>query len=439
MNAAPRWRWLPRTIAARLTLILFAGLLLAHALSFALLFYERYVSARSMMLGNMEQDVAISVALLDRMSPAERRQWAPRLERRTYRYLLQPAQAGAPLSSERARQVAALIDRSLQHRYRLVTTAVSQSPERFQVQLKLADGQPLTLEVTPSVMPIARWLPWVLAAQLALLLLCAWLAVRLATRPLARLADAAEQLDPAHPSAPLSESGPVEVAKAATAFNALQARISHYLAERLQILAAISHDLQTPITRMKLRVESMDASPERTRLGEDLLQLEQLVREGIAYARSTHGATTPPVQLNLQALLDSVVCDYQDAGKPVRLSGHSDLSLTTRPQALRRVLENLIDNAIKYGGSADVGVRAIAPDRFAIDVDDAGPGIPEEHMQAVLQPFHRLESSRNRDTGGTGLGLAIAEQLAAHLGGELQLTNRREGGLRASLVLPVVA
>lgn len=437
MNAAPRWRRLPRSIAARLTLILFAGLLLAHGLSFALLFYERYVSARSMMLGNMEQDVAISVALLDRLPPAERRQWAPRLERRTYRYLLQPAQAGAPLSSARARQIAALIDRSLQHRYPLVATAVSQSPERFQVQLTLADGQPLTLEVTPSVMPIARWLPWVLAAQLGVLLLCAWLAVRQATRPLVRLADAAERLDPAHPSTPLSESGPVEVAKAAIAFNALQARIGHYLAERLQILAAISHDLQTPITRMKLRVEGMDASPERTRLGEDLSQLEQLVREGIAYARSTHGATTPPVQLNLHALLDSVVCDYQDAGKPVRLDGHSDLSLTTRPQALRRVLENLIDNAIKYGGRADVGVRLIAANQFAIDVDDTGPGIPEEHMQAVLQPFHRLESSRNRDTGGTGLGLAIAEQLAAHLGGELRLSNRSEGGLRASLVLPI--
>lgn len=438
MNAAPRWRLFPRTIAARLTLILFAGLLLAHALSFALLFYERYVSARSMMLGNMEQDVAISVALLDRMSPAERSQWAPRLERRTYRYLLQPAQTGKPIASERARQVAALIDRSLQHRYKLVAYEVSQSPERFQVQLSLADGQPLTLEVTPSVMPIARWLPWVLAAQLVLLLLCAWLAVRLATRPLVRLADAAERLDPARASAPLSESGPIEVVKAATAFNALQARISHYLAERLQILAAISHDLQTPITRMKLRVEGMEASPERSRLGEDLSQLQQLVREGIAYARSTHGATTPAVQLNLHALLDSIVCDYQDAGKPVQLSGHTDRSLSTRPQALRRVLENLIDNAVKYGGRAEVSVRAIAPDRLGIDVDDAGPGIPEEHMQAVLQPFHRLETSRNRDTGGTGLGLAIAEQLAAHLGGELQLANRSEGGLRATLVLPSV-
>ncbi|MGO1001860.1 sensor histidine kinase [Lysobacter sp. CA196] len=255
---------------------------------------------------------------------------------------------------------------------------------------------------------------------------------------LVRLAAAAERLDPARVSAPLSESGPVEVAKAAAAFNASQARISHYLAERLQILAAISHDLQTPITRMKLRVEGMDASPQRTRLGEDLSRLEQPVREGIAYARSTHGATTPPVQLNLHALLDSIVCDYQDAGKPVHLAGHTDLSLTTRPQALRRVLENLIDNAIKYGGNAGLSVRAIARDRLAIDVDDAGPGIPEEHMQAVLEPFHRLESSRNRDTDGTGLGLAIAEQLAAHLGGELRLANRSEGGLRATLVLPVV-
>ncbi|QRO00091.1 HAMP domain-containing histidine kinase [Archangium violaceum] len=440
MNAAPSTGWrrlLPRTLAARLALILFSGLLLAHALSFALLFSERYMVARSMMLTHLDQDVVVSVALLERLSPAERARWAPRLERRTYRYLLGPARPGVPLTSDRAREVTALIDRSLDHRYRLQARTVSTSPERFEVQLTLADGQPLTIEVTPSVMPIARWLPVVLAAQLALLLLCAWLAVRLATRPLVQLADAVERLDPARAHPPLPREGPVEVVKAATAFNAMQARIGHYLAERLQILAAISHDLQTPITRMKLRLEAMEEGADRDRLIDDLEQLLQLVREGIAYARSTHGATGPAVWLDLHALLDSVVCDYQDAGKPVTLGECARASLSTRPPTLRRIVENLIDNAVKYGGSAEVGVRRLDDGRMAVDVCDRGPGIPEQEMQAVLQPFYRLESSRNRDTGGTGLGLAIAQQLVVTLGGELVLANRDGGGLRATLLLPV--
>jgi signal transduction histidine kinase len=252
---------------------------------------------------------------------------------------------------------------------------------------------------------------------------------------LVRLADAVASLDPARTHSPLPETGPVEVVQAATAFNAMQTRIRHYLSERLQILAAISHDLQTPITRMKLRLEAMDESPEQQRLVADLAQLQQLVREGIAYARSTHGDATPPVKLDLHTLLDSIACDYQDAGKPVRLVGHTDLSLTTRPQSLRRILENLIDNAVKYGGSAEMSVRVIAPGRIGIDIVDSGAGIPEEEMQAVLQPFYRIETSRNRETGGTGLGLAIAQQLAQSLGGDLLLANRREGGLRATVVL----
>jgi len=437
MSAAAAWRLPPRTLAARLTAILFAGLLLAHALSFALLFYERYVSSRTMMLGSMEQDVPLSVALLERLSPAERAGWMPRLERRTYRYLLRPAQPGGPLASDRARQVTALIDASLQHRYPLSARAVSSAPERFEVELRLSDGQPLTIEVTPSVMPLARWLPVVLAIQAGLLLLCAWLAVRIATRPLAQFADAVERLDPAQARPALSRAGPLEVVRAAAAFDAMQARIRQYLAERLQILAAISHDLQTPITRMKLRVEAMDASAESQRLAEDLAQLEQLVRDGVAYARSTHGAATPPVKLHLQALLESVVCDYQDAGKPVALAGApTEAAPTTRPQALRRLLGNLVDNAIKYGGRAEIGTHALAGERIAVDVCDDGPGIPEAELAAVLQPFYRLEHSRSRDTGGTGLGLAIAQQLATTLGGELVLENRREGGLRARVILP---
>lgn len=428
-------RWLPRTLRARILLILGAGMLLAQALSFALLFHERMDATRSMMLRNLYEDVPVSVALLERLPSAQRSAWIPRLERRTYRYLLRPAQAGTPLTSDRSRQVAGLIDEALEHRYALRPRVVSDGPDRYELELTLHDGQPLTIEVTPAPMPVARWLPWVLSVQLALLLACTWLAVRMATRPLAQLAAAAERMDPAGAGVPLPQNGPSEVAQAAHALNVLQSRVFAHVSERTQILAAISHDLQTPITRLRLRVEAMEPSPEQTRLLGDVDQISQLVREGVRFARSAHATMGPSVRLDLRAFLDSVVGDYQDTGRAVQLADGDTASLKTQPQALRRVLQNLIDNALAYAGSAETRLRVDAGGRVCIDVLDRGPGVPEDQLEAVLQPFHRLEPSRGRSTGGTGLGLAIAQQLAQALGGRLRLANRESGGLQATIEL----
>jgi signal transduction histidine kinase len=436
MNAAARRLPWPRTLSARLLLLLLGGLTLAHALSFGLLFYERYQSTRSMMLRNLDEDVAVSVALLERLPASEREAWVPRLERRTYRYLLRPAAAGPAPETDRARQVTSIIDDSLRHRYPLQARQVSRMPERFEVELRLHDGTPLTIEVTPSGLPLARWLPLVLMAQLALLLLCAWLAVRLAMRPLAQLSHAMEHLQPGQDGPALPEDGPAEVGTAATALNALQARIRGHVSERLQILAAISHDLQTPITRMKLRVETLPEDATQQRLLADLDHLGQLVREGVAYARSSHVASGEPVTMDLAAFLSSVVGDYQDVGKPVSGGAPSGLIVQTWPQPLRRVVGNLIDNALRYAGSAEIDAGRDEVGRVWIRISDRGPGVPEDQLQAVLAPFHRLESSRNRDTGGTGLGLAIAVQLAQSLGGSLRLHNREGGGLQALLQLP---
>lgn len=430
-----RLRGLPRTLGARLLLILAAGMLLAHGLSFALLFHERATATRSMMLSNMEDDVPLSVALLEHLPPAERAAWLPQLERRTYRYLLRPAQPGSALASDRARQVTGLIDDSLAHRYALRPRAVSASPERYEVELTLADGQPLTIEVTPSLLPVARWLPWVLAAQVLLLLGCVWLAVRLATRPLVRLAEAAEQLDVSGQGQTIAEQGPLEVETAARALNALQARVAAHVSERMQILAAISHDLQTPITRLRLRIESLEETAVQARLLDDVTQLGQLVREGIDYARSASVALGAPVQLDLPAFLDSVVGDYEDMGKPVQRLAGDPAALKTHPQVLRRIVQNLVDNALAYAGSAEVGLVADAQGHVVIEVLDRGPGIPAAALGTVLQPFQRLEPSRGRASGGTGLGLAIADQLSRALGGRLTLINRVGGGLCARVEL----
>ncbi|MGE8315830.1 sensor histidine kinase [Pseudomonas putida] len=426
-------KW-PRTLASRLAMIFFTGLVLAYGLSFGLQAYERYISSRSMMLSNLEQDVATSVAILDRLPAAERAAWLPRLERRTYRYRLDQGLAGEAMASSDPPMAAASIVKAIGSDYRLTFQEIPGPNAHFQAHLNLADGAPLTIDVTPAPVPVARWLPVVLLIQLAVLMLCTWLAVHLAIGPLTRLAQAVDNLDPDQPGVQLDESGPREVRYAAVAFNALQARIAAHLKERMQLLAAISHDLQTPITRMKLRVEVMDEGVEKDKFGSDLDEMEHLVREGVAYARSMDSSTEATCRVNLDALLDSLVFDYQDSGAQVERHGSSGALLETRPHALRRVLVNLVDNALKFAGAAELQVSREGSTTI-IRVLDNGPGIPGDELDDVLKPFYRVEGSRNRSTGGTGLGLAIAHQLIQAMGGRLTLSNREQGGLCAQIEL----
>jgi signal transduction histidine kinase len=263
-------------------------------------------------------------------------------------------------------------------------------------------------------------------------------AVRLATAPLRTLADAADALGPDLRPAEMPERGPSEVVRATRALNAMQRRIAAYVDERLRILAAISHDLQTPITRMRLRIDMMDDSAQQQRLNDDLLQLQDLVREGLDYARAMHGKPETACATDLDALLDSIAFDYADGGAAVRFDGAragAGATVRTRPRALRRIVCNLIDNALKYAGDAEVVLDFTQPGGAVIRVLDHGPGIPDAMLDAVFEPFYRLEGSRNRETGGSGLGLAIARQLTTALPGELTLHNRAGGGLEARLVL----
>lgn len=426
----------PHTLRARLFVILLAGLAIAHAMSFAVLFSERYIAARSVMFNTLETDIATSIAILDRLPAAERAGWLDRLARGSYRLVLGPGIPGDPVLTRADAEVAEKVRAAIGAKYPIEVESVPGGIRRLQAHLRLSDGAPVTIDVTPrGVMPVADWLPYVLVAQLSLLLLCSWLAVRQATRPLADLARAADTLDPNSRTPRLSESGPREVAYAARAFNAMRDRIAQYLEERVQILAAISHDLQTPITRMKLRAEMADDSIERDKLIRDLEEVERLVKEGVAYARSAHGKDEKASRIDLASFIESLAYDYQDTGKAVTVGELGDGAIVTRPHALRRILTNLIDNALKFGGSAEIELQRRADGTVLINVLDRGPGIPADQLEAVLQPFFRLEQSRNRDTGGTGLGLAIAHQLATVIGASLILRNRDGGGLAAELAI----
>lgn len=429
-------RW-PATLRARIFLILFVGLAVAYALSFTVLSIERYLTAKELMLGTLENDVATSIAVLDQLPAGERPRFVGRLGRGNYQFVLGEGVPGVSDTSRHGAEIAARIEAATGHRFPLSLETTPGDVQRLQAHLSLSDGSPLTIDIMPrGVMPVADWLPYVFIVQMALLMLCAWYAVRQATRPLGRLAEAAETLDPNRRGPALDETGPSEVAHAAAAFNAMRERIAHYLEERVQILAAISHDLQTPITRMRLRADMADDTPERDKLVRDLAEIERLVQDGIAYARSAHSSGEKATRIDLSSFIDSIAYDYQDTGKAVQVSGVVSGTVATKPHALRRILANFVDNALKYAGSAEISVVRGDDGRTVIAVLDRGPGIPDDRLEAAMKPFFRLEGSRNRETGGAGLGLAIAQQLAASIGGAVRLCNRPGGGLAAEIVLP---
>lgn len=426
----------PRSLLSRLLIIVLGGLLLANASTLVSLMIERMSSAKTVMLGNLEYDVATSVAILDRLPAAERPQWLAKLARGNYRYQLSSGEPGPYPSSWRARDAVRSLQETLGGRYQMSIHAIPGPREHIQVHLTLHDGAPLTLDLWPRMPAIARWLPLVLTGQLLLLLFCAWLAVRQVVRPFMRFTQAVNALEPAASTQMMAEKGPAEVQQAARAFNAMQTRIQDHLKERAQILAAISHDLQTPITRMKLRVEMAEQPELRDKLLSDLDTMSQLVREGIAYARSSDVREEKRQKVSLNAFLDSVACDYQDVGKAVTfVPCDGEDTFAVRPQALHRIMTNLIDNALKFGSEAEIKLCAPDEGSVTIHVVDNGPGIPEEELKAVLEPFYRVESSRNRHTGGTGLGLAIATQLVGQMSGTLRLSNRPEVGLDACVTL----
>ena len=428
-------RLLPRSLFSRVTLIIVVGLAIAQLLTFMAIGYERGIAMRELMMIGIERDIASSVAILDRLPATEREGWLTRLERRNYRFVLGGNAQGKTPDTPSSQQFATAIADAMRPFEIVKIGQVSNPPQGLQIQVRLSDGSSVVVHARRVDMPVSRWVMWLLWVQLLVLAVCAWYAVRLVTRPLAQLADAADELGPDLKGQQLAEEGPTEVKHAARAFNAMQKRIAGYMAERVEILAAISHDLQTPITRMRLRTDLMDDGHDRDKFRQDLDAMHTLVREGVTYARTLHGATEPPRRIDADALFESMVADYEDSGEQVLLEGRVGEPMVTRPNALRRILTNLIDNALKFGTDVRLQVHADAGNRLTLAVVDNGPGIPADQLENVLKPFYRVEGSRNRNTGGTGLGLAIAQQLATAMGAELTLRNRDEGGLEARLTM----
>jgi signal transduction histidine kinase len=291
----------------------------------------------------------------------------------------------------------------------------------------------IALSLLPQIFPFA-WLLFLPVVQLILLRVFSSHTGKLIGGPIASLTQALDCLGPDLSVRELPEEGPEEIVQAIRAFKCMQQRLARCTAERVQVLAAISHDLQTPITRMRLRAEMLESQQDSTRLLQDLDTMHGLVEEGVTYARTLHGTTEAPSRIDLNALLQSVVSDYEDSGHKLILDSQIAEPVLTLPHALRRILVNLIDNALKFGSAVRVCANRDAS-RLVISVLDNGPGIPPDQLEDVFKPFYRAHSPGQRNMKGSGLGLAIARQLAIAMNADLRLVNRSAGGLEARLEL----
>jgi signal transduction histidine kinase len=306
----------------------------------------------------------------------------------------------------------------------------------LQVAVPLADGQWLSFatalpESGPSFSGQVLLSMGLMAA--IILAVSVW-AVRRVTTPLASLSVAAERLGNVLNAPPIFETGTVETRQASRAFNAMQARLRALIENRTRMLAAISHDLRTPLTLLRLRAENVPDAPERDKMLATIAEMDAMIGATLQFARD-EAAGEPRRRTDVSALLASLVDDMADAGLPATMQPAEPIICECQPGALKRALSNLLDNAVKYGKRAHAAVQRTAQG-VEITIDDEGPGIAEDELARVFQPFYRVESSRSRETGGIGLGLAIALSVIQVHGGQLILSNRPDGGLRAAVALP---
>jgi signal transduction histidine kinase len=287
---------------------------------------------------------------------------------------------------------------------------------------------------TPRSLVPELFLANVASAAVGIALVAFWLVSRV-TSPLARLAQAADKLGRDISSAPLPVSGPREVAVAAAAFNSMQRRLLRLIRGRTELLAGISHDLRTPLTQLRLRMELHPESHERERNLRTLDEMNAIIGTFLSYARAS-SEVEERSRIDLGTLVASVCDDLTDTGAAVDCSVEPGLVVSCKRLAVKRAVTNLVENAIKYGHEAQVSVTR-AGARAVISVEDRGPGIPSTQLSAVLLPFRRAEVAGDATPDGAGLGLSIAQATAEDHGGEVRLTNRPGGGLRAEILLPL--
>jgi signal transduction histidine kinase len=449
-------RFIPSSLIGQMLLLIGAALLVAQAVNFAFILNEqqklslaqsegpaivRFTEAASA-VGGVPPEQRPFLLAVHRFGPGsayrlvpqsqidrERLERDPAIERRLAASL---AEARVPVSGVRG------------------ASRVEAGPSPFRHPHEAHHGRHKVLLLSARL-DDGRWLdarlqapgpdPWLihrlLLATLTLFLLvfgAAWWIARRLARPLGDLTRAAEGFEGREPAEAVTPRGPSDLRRAVEAFNAMNRRTLALLDEKDRMLGAIGHDLRTPLASLRIRAENMGPDDERERLAATIDEMAATLEDILTLAR-TGRAREPVRPVDIAALADALVEEYREVGAPAAFAASPRAVLAVQPNLLRSALRNLVDNAIAYGGGASVAVEE-RPGGIEIRVEDDGPGIPPDRLVEVLEPFRRLEGSRNRESGGAGLGLAIALAAAQAHGGRLDLVNRPEGGLRASLILP---
>jgi len=442
--------WLPRSLYGRIVLILTAGVIGAQLIGASLHLSERFSLISQTMTSEFAQQIAAVYRTINSQPEVVRPGLVSALSRSRMVLALQPSEAAGAdtghaspdqeISSGRDSLVFRFSDELERAMGRDVKWRLLHVPAmgdlRFVVELELSDGQLLQVTGAPPEEVLGQ--PWHLlmglVAMLLVIILLVMIVARNTVKPLTRLAQAAHGVaqDLRHPQ--LDVSGPSEVQEAARAFNTMQKRIRDGIEERERFLAAVSHDLKTPVTRLRLRAEMLPDNTLRVDIERDVNEMQSLIDDTLDFLRG-RSVDEPLQMVDLVALIESVADDFS-YDEQVTVDVPDQMRFRGRPIALQRALRNLVDNAIKYGNCAHVSLRQQGQD-IMISVDDQGQGIAVDKIEAVFDPFFRLEESRSRETGGSGLGLAIVRLVAQSHGGSVQLFNRPEGGLRAMMVLPI--
>jgi len=444
-------RLLPKSLGGQLAGLLIVALLAAHLASLLVFSGERSQAVEAAVRFGVVERVAALVEVIDDASPDLGNRLAKALSSRRTRLTIasesalpptgmSPAEAGLAeelagelslqgvLPRVRFTEHARPEDGRLRRRRHPLTEAT--------ISIPLGEGRWLNASSTFRAPPIGWSWPWLasLAASAAATLAVIALLVRRITGPIRALASAAERVGRGEAVEAVPPRGPAEIRTTVEAFNAMQERLSRFVRDRTRMVAAISHDLHTPITSLRLRAEFIEDDDLKRDVVRTLDEMQAMTDATLAFAREEGGGEETR-SVDLAALIEGIVEDHVGLGHDVTYCGPERLVRRCRPVSLKRAVGNLVENAVRYAGSARVGLSQADPE-VLVTVEDSGPGIPQARLQDVFEPFVRLETSRSRETGGVGLGLSIARSIVRAHGGELTLANRREGGLAATVSLP---
>jgi signal transduction histidine kinase len=451
-------RLIPDTIAGRTLLVLVLGLTLSHAASMAMYFVDR--SSALVLAGeeHVGERIATIVDLVERTPPTEQPRLIERASGPSLRVTLSNESA---VAADQARTWQSSVlreglvahlsgpdERDVRIRYLDPTTAKTEgvvvswpdkerAPEKIIVASLDVPGAGWLNFVAPIATPESIWsVKFVLstAVMVVAIVVLSAIVVHHLVAPLQAFGRAAERLGTDVHAPALPETGPKEVQQATQAFNEMHSRIRRFVDDRTRMLAAISHDLRTPITRLHLRAEFIEDEEQRDKMLHDLDEMESMIASILSFAREDT-SDEPQEVIDLAALVGSICDDMADLGHDVSFTGVERLPYACRRQALRRALSNLVENAVRYGERALVDLSEV-DGQIAIRIEDDGPGIPEAEQEKAFDAFYRVERSRSRRTGGTGLGLYVARAVVRGHGGDIRLSNRPEGGLRAEVTLP---